>query len=468
MKKLTLFLGVLVLICFSNISYSQLLISEDFTGYTAGGLVGQGSWGQASGTEFPTVATDVPLTYPNYNGGGGAYVSIPAYTATSRVTKLFTPTGVVASGNVYYCSFLMRLASVTAGTGTADSYGFTWGDAAGSSSNLCPKLYTRVDVGGVGYNIGISKQTTNNAAGYITWGTHVFNYGDTHLIVEKYVFNTLGAGHDDGIYLFVDPALTSEPLTTTAECQNDGTTNTFDLDFDNYQTPAGGIGSIIFNFRPGAQNYVYAFDGIRLAYGTSSANAWTNLVPAVTPVELTSFTAAVVNNTINLRWSTATEVNNKGFEIQRKSEGSDNYTTIASVSGNGTSTSIHNYAYSDKLSVSGKYSYRLKQVDFSGEVNYSKAVEADVNAPVQFGLNQNYPNPFNPSTTINFSIAKAGNVSLKVYNLLGQEVRTLLTGFKAAGSYTVNFNAEGLNSGLYLYKLETESFSQVKKMTLLK
>ncbi len=90
------------------------------------------------------------------------------------------------------------------------------------------------------------------------------------------------------------------------------------------------------------------------------------------------------------------------------------------------------------------------------------------NAPINFSLSQNYPNPFNPSTTIKFSTSESGSVSLKVYNLLGQQVRTLINGFVEAGTHAVKFNAEGLHSGLYFYKLESAGFSQVKKMTLLK
>ncbi|MBE0538761.1 MAG: T9SS type A sorting domain-containing protein, partial [Ignavibacterium sp.] len=112
--------------------------------------------------------------------------------------------------------------------------------------------------------------------------------------------------------------------------------------------------------------------------------------------------------------------------------------------------------------------YRLKQVDFNGTFEYSKAVEVEVVAPNKFELAQNYPNPFNPSTSIKFSLPQAGNVKLAVYNLLGQEVQTLLNGFKDAGVHTVSFEAKNLNSGIYLYKLEANGLTSVKKMTLIK
>ena len=185
------------------------------------------------------------------------------------------------------------------------------------------------------------------------------------------------------------------------------------------------------------------------------------------PVELTSFAASVVGNSVNLNWSTATELNNSGFEVQRKIT-ENGFITIGFIKGNGTTTQTKNYSYIDENLVSGTYSYRLKQVDFDGSYSYSKVVETEVVTPTKFELSQNYPNPFNPSTSIKFSLPESGIVKLAVYNLLGQEVKTLVNGFKAAGSYSINFDASNLSSGLYLYKIEVNSITQTKKMTLIK
>ncbi len=204
-----------------------------------------------------------------------------------------------------------------------------------------------------------------------------------------------------------------------------------------------------------AQNMIV--DGIRI--GTS----WSDVVP----VELTSFTANVSSNAVTLNWKTSTETNNKGFEIQRKVEGST-WTKISFVNGNGTSTKSHEYSYVDGNLESGNYSYRLKQVDFNGSYEYSNVVEASINAPNKFELAQNFPNPFNPTTKISFSVPSNSNVKLTVYNLLGQEITTLVNGFMKAGSHTVEFNATNMNSGLYFYKLESNGLTQVKKMMLLK
>jgi hypothetical protein len=139
------------------------------------------------------------------------------------------------------------------------------------------------------------------------------------------------------------------------------------------------------------------------------------------------------------------------------------------VKGNGNSTVPINYSYVDKsVSMAGKYYYRLKQIDNIGTYKYSDIVEADLSAPSILELNQNYPNPFNPSTTISYSLPKTEMVSIKIYDMLGKEVRTLVNEYKNAGSYMVVFNASNLASGTYLYRLTTGEFTQVKKLILLK
>jgi len=190
------------------------------------------------------------------------------------------------------------------------------------------------------------------------------------------------------------------------------------------------------------------------------------------PVELTSFIASANGSDVTLNWSTATETNNKGFEVQRKAVGGE-FNSIAFIQGKGTTTQTQNYSYSDIGLTPGAYSFRLKQVDFDGTTEYSEVVEVEISAPAAFELAQNYPNPFNPSTAINFSLAVDSKVSLKVFNILGQEVTTLLSKIMNAGSHKVNFDASSLNSGVYLYKIEAQgidgtNFSSIKKMVLTK
>ena len=187
----------------------------------------------------------------------------------------------------------------------------------------------------------------------------------------------------------------------------------------------------------------------------------------VVPVELNSFSAAVVDGFVNLKWSTATESNNRGFEVQRKAEGTS-FATIGFVEGKGTTTDAQNYSFVDNSVQTGKYQYRLKQMDLNGQSSYSNVVEVNLN-PNEFNLAQNYPNPFNPSTTINFSLAKETNVNLRVFDLLGQQVVSLVSNeFMQAGSYSYKFDASTLSSGTYIYRLEAGDFVQTKKMTLTK
>ncbi|MBK7629540.1 MAG: T9SS type A sorting domain-containing protein [Ignavibacteriales bacterium] len=185
------------------------------------------------------------------------------------------------------------------------------------------------------------------------------------------------------------------------------------------------------------------------------------------PVELISFTLTNNNGLVKLNWNTATELNNRGFEIERSIDNST-YTKIGFVSGFGTTTEEKYYSFVDENATNGIYYYRLKQIDFDGSVNYSKVISSDVSAPAEFELKQNYPNPFNPSTRINYSIIESGLVKLSVYNLLGEVVGILVNQNQEAGSYNVQFDALNLQSGVYFYKLESGNQIQTKKMMLIK
>ena len=466
MNKLYVYLvTTLMFVFFTNISAQTFV--DDFTGLTAGVLAGQSNWvKEGGGTAELTVANTLPLTYTGYNGGGGEYVEMPVgISGSSRVFKLF-PNLNSYSGTTFYFSFLLRLSSASA---SSNGYFLSLGDSAGSTSALSPKIFATAN--GSGYNLGIAKQTTSVANG-LTFGTTVLNFNETYLVVVRYTFNAAGTvapeKFDDEAYLWVNPSLTSEPLTSNAECTATvgGPVGAGDPDFDGYNPIAGGVGTFIWHNR-GVTNPAGDFDGVRIGHGTTSGDAWTDLsAENVVPVELTSFAASVNGKSVTLNWTTATEINNNGFEVQRNS--GENFVTIAFVKGNGTITEIKNYSYADNNLTTGNYSYRLKQVDFNGTFEYSKVVEVEVVTPNKFELTQNYPNPFNPTTSIKFNLPDAGNVKLAVYNLLGQEVKTLVNGFRAAGSYTLNFDAQNLSSGIYIYKLESGNFVQTRKMTLLK
>ncbi len=215
------------------------------------------------------------------------------------------------------------------------------------------------------------------------------------------------------------------------------------------------------------------FNGKLIA--ATSDGLWQRDVSEV-PVELTSFSASVSCNDVNLSWSTATETNNEGFEIERGEKlevRSQKWETIGFVEGKGTTASPEFYSFVDKNVASGSYEYRLKQIDYDGTFTYSGIVEVDVTAPREFSLDQNYPNPFNPSTKINYRIPFESFVTLKVYNILGSEVAALVNEKQIAGNYEVEFNSlsgkvRNLPSGIYYYQLQVRNFIKTKKMILVK
>jgi len=201
-------------------------------------------------------------------------------------------------------------------------------------------------------------------------------------------------------------------------------------------------------------------------YSSTSYFDLITFVPTVVPVELVSFTGAAIGNRVELNWSTATEVNNSGFEVQRSSDNL-HFAKVGFVQGHGTVTQINKYSFTDQ-NVSGSLYYRLKQVDLDGSFKYSKVVEVKVTSPLSFALNQNYPNPFNPATTISYSIPEKSFVTVKVYDVLGNEVASLVNGEMEAGEHTINFNASNLSSGIYYYRITDGNNVATKKLMLLK
>jgi hypothetical protein len=184
-------------------------------------------------------------------------------------------------------------------------------------------------------------------------------------------------------------------------------------------------------------------------------------------VELISFSASVSGNVVSLNWQTATELNNSGFQLEKKGYAST-WKVIGFIQGAGTSTQINNYSFTDNNPERGINYYRLKQIDFDGTFEYSGIIKIELSIPDKFDLAQNYPNPFNPNTTIKYSIADQSVVSLVVFNALGEEVIRLVDKLQQPGNYTVDFDASSLSSGVYIYQLKAGKFAQSKKMLFLK
>ncbi len=218
-------------------------------------------------------------------------------------------------------------------------------------------------------------------------------------------------------------------------------------------------GNIVFagNYNPGTPKYLFL---TRLSGGVSTP----------LPVEIVSLIASAKNNLVELKWNTATEVNNYGFAIERRVTGNSQlaWAKIGFIEGAGTSNAPRSYSYVDNV-LNGTIAYRLKQIDRDGKFKYSGDVEVIVNgAPSVFSLSQNYPNPFNPSTTIAYQLPATGHVILKVYDVIGREVASLVNEVKSAGSYSVQFDALKLASGMYFSKLQSGDKMQIKKMMLIK
>lgn len=437
MKKL-----LLIILLLSPLSFAQLLLEENFDyGTNDDPDITQvaPSWVRHSGVQGPAYNA-AGLTYAGYpsSGIGGAlsFTNGSSGTNDGDVNRKFSDS--VTTAQNIYAFFMLNLSSARA---TTDYYFHLGPYTIGTTFR--GRVYARSF--GSGYVVGLSKSGTSGTI--IEDTTVVFNLNQTYLFVVKYIFNPAAVDDDQVVlYAYDNTFPLSEPGSPILTIGPIGT---------GVGSDPANIGAVA--IRQGTNSPTGRIDGIRIA------TSWDQIVP----VELTSFNASVNGNNVLLKWTTATEINNAGFDIERKTSNND-WRKIGFVAGSGTTTENRSYSFSDKNLTKGKYQYRLRQVDFDGTYEYSKTVEVDVVSPSKFELAQNYPNPFNPTTSISFTIPQSGNVKLSVYNLLGQEISTLINEYREAGTYDVEFNAVNLNSGVYLYKLESNGLTLTKKMTLLK
>ena len=431
MKKsylLILFSLLLLPLSFSNGHF----FIENFDYPVGDTLTSHGRTAHSGATTNPILVTSPGLTYPGYPSSGIGNAATLTVNGQD-VNQQFTP---LTSGAIY-ASVMVNVTSAQTG-----DYFFHLG-LANSTSIYMGRVYVK-QAANSNLAFGLSKTSLGGGLNVqAVYSDSIYSPATTYLLVLKYQFNPDVA--DDSVFLFINPTIsTTEPIPGLMH----GTSNNDD--------PAN-IGGVYIRQGSSLSASNLILDGIRI--GT----AWSEVVP----VELTSFSATTNNNDVILNWSTATELNNYGFEVQR-SVASSEFVTVGFVNGNGTTTEARSYRFVDAGLSAGSYTYRLKQVDFDGTFSYSNEVNVDVTAPIQFELAQNYPNPFNPSTTIKFAIPQSSEVTLKVYNALGQEVSTLINQFMESGVHTINFDASSLNSGIYFYKLDANQFSDVRKMTLIK
>ncbi len=309
------------------------------------------------------------------------------------------------------------------------------------------------------------------------FGSYTGYFPDFSMLVSPQN-NTVGNTNDQADYSIEIPEVTlfDGEAMFTANIEPAPATGAFDITFDPGNTINSFPGSITMTVHTvgtvpnGTYTVKVQGEGVT-AIPVHRREVTVEVIDNI-PVELTSFSANMNKNNVMLSWITATELNNNGFEIQR-SFNSENqkavWNKIGFIQGNGSSTESHAYSFTDENIVKpGHYSYRLKQIDFDGKYAYSPVAEIDVNKPTRYYLSQNYPNPFNPTTTIEFSTPERSHVSLKIYDVLGNEVASLVDGWMESTNHKVIFNAANLASGIYYYTLTTGNFTSTKKLILLK
>ncbi len=450
-----------------GVTFDQAMFSTD------GGETWAISQTDLTNVDFNAVSMATPLV------GYVACVDDYVYKTTDGGESWFQATRPnVGTSDLETISFVNENTGYTFGEGglgykTTDG-GTTWSPlTTGVSASLYGSYFIDENTGFVCGGSGTILKTTDGGSTFVSQAS-----GSTSTFYAVYMVNA-NTGYACGSSSKVRKTTDGGTTWTNEDVTVSVTLNDIQFGDEDHGIAVGSYGST-FTTTDGGATWMYENVGSGTLYsvyvsstGTASAYACGSLGHLlknpnfVVPVELVSFNASVSGKDVILKWTTATETNNKGFQVERKSaDGS--YSSISFVDGNGTTTESKQYSYTDKNVVSGNYTYRLKQVDFDGSYRYSNEVDVNLNSPVVFTLEQNYPNPFNPSTSIEYSIPQDGFVTLKVYNSLGQEVSRLVNNFTKAGSHSVTFNAGSFASGIYYYKIESGSQVMVKKMMLLK
>jgi len=328
----------------------------------------------------------------------------------------------------------------------------------------------------------------NNTAS--SWGGAINNYGPTTSLIYCTSYGNSGAGNDGLVSYDCSVTITNSIFWDSNDPVGHGGSGTLTVTYSDIRQESGtysGTGNI--NLDPSfisSTDLHLADDSPCIGTGTDAGvtndrdgnirpnplgsipdmGAYENPLDEPLPVELSSFTAKINGTSVELKWTTETEVNNYGFEIERCSN--ENWIKIGFVKGNGNCNSPKEYSFTDANPIGGcNFSYRLKQFDIEGTFEYSEIVEVVI-FPKQFELSQNYPNPFNPSTNINFSISQKSFVNLEVFNSLGERINVLMAKELNVGNYKYEWNGQNLPSGIYFYQLKAGSFVEIKKMILLK
>ncbi len=435
----TAFLTPIIFLLFNAVGWGQqaLPFVENFS-YSTGDLVdvSGGIWEEAtSTTSVPVQVTTGNLTYTDYPSSGvGNKIELSGGASRQRIRVACTE--INSNGETVFASFLLKLVNDENLDSSGDYFAsFT----TTSASTTRSKLFIRPGSSSGKYQLGLAKTSSEE------WLTTDFDVGTTYLIVISYDF--LSGSNQDRSRLWINPDLS-------------GTIPSPDIELT-----SGGNATELAGFRleqdsntPNAE-----IDGLRIALSWSQAPL---------PVELSSFHAFANRNSVRLRWKTASEINNYGFDVERKKENSE-WEKIGFVAGSGNSNSPKNYSFTDKPTRGTLFSYRLKQKDMNGNYKYYGPISVKIKSSKVAKLLQNSPNPFNPSTSIKFYIPKESRVKIQIFDVLGREVTTLLNEQQKAGYHIIYWDGydksgNAAASGIYIYRLTAGDFVQSKKMNLLK
>jgi len=456
----------------------------------ASGLQGNPSWFSSSSTVFaeggaqgnPGTAT---ISSNKFGTGGTGSKSSSIGTVTFKGGDGYTSSSTtVSTGGGGSAGNASNGISATSATGAA---AVTGGGAGGNGASGHDQGGTQGSLlgpgggGGGAWAIG----STNQGGGFGAAGQVKLTYCNPATAVSA-----IGTGSGSGTISWTAPASydntnnetivflkNGSPVTEGTPSNNIsaytantvfGSGTTFENDASAYCIYKGDGTSVdITGITNGATYYALVFNTNSINGSTVySTGSTTN---GVLPVELTSFSASLAGNSVSLYWNTATEVNNYGFNVERSVQSQESQ-KIAFIKGHGNSNSPKSYSFVDVSAPVGNVTYTLVQIDYDGTSKIIGTTQVTVVAPSTYALKQNYPNPFNPATSINYELPKSSHVTLKVYNLLGQEVASLVNTTQNAGSYSVNFstNSYGMSSGIYFYRLDTGNYSEMKKMAVIK
>lgn len=437
MKNLTFLLLVCTFLAQQILNAQTLLLEENFD-YTNGSLitVASSTWSQSGSiSSYAIQVNDGNLAYSNYLSSNiGKKVNLNGGALRQAVSSSFS--SISGDGNEIFVSFLLNVTATT-DMDINSSNGDYFFNIEGSSSRCY--IYVRQGSISSNYQIGIAKASSSSLSFYTT----ELNVGTTYLIVASYSF--ISGSSNDICKLWINPSL-------------DGVEPSANISVDSGSDAASTLSIISLSQR--SKSGDMDIDGIRVSTSWSQAPL---------PVQLKSFNGSASENVVCLSWSTAIELNNYGFAIERKTDsGNDIWKEIGFICGHGNSNSPKEYSFIDYDFPAGNVEYRLKQIDFDGKFEYSNSVKIFAALPNSFFVLQNYPNPFNPNTTIKYKLPSESFVTIKIFDFLGREFATLVNQQKPAGIHSAVFDGKDIPSGIYFYSVRCGKNIQSNKMLLIK